>query len=108
MRQFVQDDKGCVGIGAFGVSGHSYIDNGVRAIRSALAMIEKFEAELNISCSIGIATGDAFCGLVGARHRCEWAMLGPSVNLALTTRSESEHFDKEFLCSSCYSCKVGI
>jgi len=82
VRQFVQDDKGCVGIGAFGVSGHSYINNGVRAIRCAFDMVENYSRELNIDCSIGIATGDVFCGLVGSSHRCEWAMLGPSVNLA--------------------------
>jgi class 3 adenylate cyclase len=34
------------------------------------------------SCGIGIATGDVFCGFVGAHHRCEWAVMGPSVNLA--------------------------
>lgn len=71
-----------MGIGAFGVSGHSYIDNGVRAIRCAFDLIERFSKSMNVDCSVGIATGNVFCGLVGANHRCEWAMLGPSVNLA--------------------------
>lgn len=81
VRQFVQDDKGCVGIGAFGVAGYSYIDNEARAMRCAFEIVEAFE-KLELSCCCGVATGSVFCGLVGAQHRCEWAMLGPSVNLA--------------------------
>ena len=38
--------------------------------------------ELDLDCKIGIATGQAFCGLVGSAQRCEYAMMGSSVNLA--------------------------
>lgn len=69
-------------IGAFGPQGHSYIDNEARALRCALNLIEMLKIKTKIECSIGIATGDVYCGLVGGNMRSEWAMLGPSVNLA--------------------------
>eukprot|EP00940_MAST-03C_sp_MAST-3C-sp2_P000091 g91.t1 len=82
MRQFVQDDKGCVMIGAFGPQGYTYIDNEARALRFSFSIIQKFKSRMGIECSVGVATGDVYCGFVGAKHRSEWAMLGPSVNLA--------------------------
>jgi len=75
VRQFVQDDKGCVLIGAFGPQGHSYIDNEARALRCALSLIETLEKETKIKCSIGIATGDVYCGLVGGNMRSEWVRI---------------------------------
>ena len=35
---------------------------------------------LRVSC--GVSTGDAFCGLVGSRDRCEWAVYGDVANVA--------------------------
>ena len=84
LRQFVQDDKGCVAIGCLGVSGHSFVDNESRILRCAFTLMDRLRSELSLNnISVGIAGGNAFVGLVGeVGHRCEWAMLGPSVNLA--------------------------
>ena len=35
-----------------------------------------------ITVHIGITIGTAFCGCVGAPNRCEYSVMGPSVNLA--------------------------
>ena len=38
--------------------------------------------ELGIHCKIGATIGEAYCGVVGGVKRHEFAVLGPSVNLA--------------------------
>jgi len=38
--------------------------------------------DMNVSCQIGIAAGSVYCGYVGTKKRCEYAMMGCSVNLA--------------------------
>ena len=35
-----------------------------------------------MECSIGITTGDIFCGRVGNDRRCEYTTVGAEVNLA--------------------------
>lgn len=40
------------------------------------------KAELNTDCQIGATFGKAYCGVVGGVSRHEYAVLGPSVNLA--------------------------
>ena len=40
------------------------------------------KTELDLECSIGATYGKAYCGVVGGRKRHEYAILGPSVNLA--------------------------
>ena len=89
LRQFVRDDKGCVGIGVFGVPGHAYIDNAARALRCASSLVKSL-ADEGISSGVGVATGEVFSGLVGAHHRCEWAVMGPSVNLAARLMGKAE------------------
>eukprot|EP00939_MAST-03C_sp_MAST-3C-sp1_P000599 g599.t1 len=82
LRQYVRDDKGCVAIGVFGAHSHSFVDNAPRALRAAFTILARLEEETSMKGSVGIATGHAFCGLVGAEHRFEWVVMGPSVNLA--------------------------
>ena len=81
IRQFTVDDKGCVLIGAFGLPGSSHEDNSRRAVEAALTIRKKLE-ESKISSRCGISQGLVFCGLVGSTERCEYAMMGASVNLA--------------------------
>ena len=38
--------------------------------------------DLGLMCSIGITTGEVFCGNVGSPARCEYAITGDTVNLA--------------------------
>jgi class 3 adenylate cyclase len=83
LRQFCVDDKGVVLIGAFGLPGFHHEDNEARAISSAMELRSGLMA-IGLKSKIGIAKGEkVFCGLVGhPRLRCEYAMMGPSVNLA--------------------------
>ncbi|CAM9364214.1 unnamed protein product, partial [Chrysoparadoxa australica] len=81
LRQFIVDDKGCVMIGAFGLPQYSYEDNEARAISASEAILKALNG-LNLSASIGITAGNVYCGLVGAEKRCEYAMMGCSVNLS--------------------------
>ncbi|CAN0418259.1 unnamed protein product [Ascophyllum nodosum] len=81
LRQFVVDDKGCVMIGAFGLPQYSYEDNEIRGISASEEIIRAFKG-LNLAASIGITTGQVYCGFVGSSKRCEYAMMGCSVNLS--------------------------
>jgi class 3 adenylate cyclase len=81
LRQFVVDDKGCVAIIGYGIPGHSHEDNCLRAIDTALTLHRRLQA-LKLDCKIGISSNRVYCGLVGSSYRCEFAMMGASVNLA--------------------------
>ena len=81
LRQFVVDDKGCVAIGALGVPYHTYENNAQRGVEIAHLLQVKLQ-NMGKNCSIGLSSGDAFCGLVGSAHRREYAMMGSCINLA--------------------------
>ncbi|CAM9908652.1 unnamed protein product, partial [Laminaria digitata] len=83
LRQFVVDDKGCVMIGAFGLPQYSYEDNEVRAISASKDIIDAFQAGRQHRSSLSASPPPAvYCGFVGASKRCEYAMMGCSVNLS--------------------------
>lgn len=83
LRQFIVDDKGLVLIITFGLRGTT-IPNMVskRAVPAALAIHSALQMELGIDSNIGCTVGEAYCGVVGGVKRHEYAVLGPSVNLA--------------------------
>ncbi|CAN0445191.1 unnamed protein product [Ascophyllum nodosum] len=81
LRQFVVDGKGCVMIGAFGLPQYSYEDKEIRGISASEEIIRAFKG-LNLAAIIGITTGKVYCGFVGLSKRCEYAMMGCSVNLS--------------------------
>jgi class 3 adenylate cyclase len=56
-------------------------DNEVRAVAAAQDMIKALRG-LNLEAGIGITAGTVYCGFVGAEKRCEYAMMGASVNLS--------------------------
>ncbi len=53
-----------------------------RAIPFATTVQMLMKAELGVECRIGATYGKAYCGVVGGVSRHEYAVLGPSVNLA--------------------------
>ncbi|GMI57406.1 hypothetical protein TeGR_g9956 [Tetraparma gracilis] len=77
LRQFLQDDKGQVGILIF--SGRE--SNTLAACRCALKIRETLLA-MGINFGMGISTGKVFCGPVGDHSRCEMTWIGDSVNHA--------------------------
>ena len=82
MRQFLVDDKGCVVIALWGVPGTNHPNNCSRALHCGVS-ISKFCEVIGHACSIGIATGDAYCGTVGSEKiRQDYVAMGDAVNLA--------------------------
>jgi class 3 adenylate cyclase/tetratricopeptide (TPR) repeat protein len=79
--QLVQDDKGTIGVIAFGLPGCSHEDDPVRSVRFALRLSERLRPLIG-NVSMGIATGPVFCGPCGAPHRSQYAIVGPPMNRA--------------------------
>ena len=75
------DDKGTVLKAAFGLPPHFHQNDPARAVLAALHIEENLKAK-GMGCTIGITTGDIFCGMVGNTDRCEYTTVGAEVNLA--------------------------
>jgi hypothetical protein len=74
---------GLVLIITFGLRGTT-IPNMVaaRALPATIAIHNAIQMDLGLTCKIGATIGEAYCGVVGGVKRHEYAVLGPSVNLA--------------------------
>jgi class 3 adenylate cyclase len=69
-------DKGVVLVVACGLPPSARENNAVRALESA-TRIRGVLGQLGLACSIGVATGRAFCGDVGSAQRREYLVTGP-------------------------------
>lgn len=80
--QFRCDEKGFVGICAFGLPGHTHEDNPSRGILAALELHKRIKDGHHRVC-IGVTTGDLLCTCVGARKiRQEYTVFGDAINLS--------------------------
>jgi class 3 adenylate cyclase/tetratricopeptide (TPR) repeat protein len=77
----VMDSKGMTLSAVFGLPPRAHQDDAERAVRAASALSEQLE-DLGLRCSIGVATGRAFCGLFGSDLRREYTLHGDVTNLA--------------------------
>jgi class 3 adenylate cyclase/tetratricopeptide (TPR) repeat protein len=75
------DSKGIVMFSVFGLPPMSHADDAGRAVRAGMDLLDGF-AELNEDVSIGVASGRAFCGLLGSDVRRHYSIAGNVVNLA--------------------------
>jgi class 3 adenylate cyclase len=75
------DDKGLSLVAVLGLPPFAHEDDPHRGLQLALRMKALFEAEA-LRPSIGVTTGQAFCGVIGSRRRREYSMIGDVVNLA--------------------------
>ena len=83
LRQFIVDDKGLVLIITFGLRGTTMPDMVARrALPATISIHNAIVNDLGIACKTGATIGEAYCGVVGGVKRHEYAVLGPSVNLA--------------------------
>ena len=98
LRQFVIDDKGAVIIWCFGLPGCAFEDNARRGLRSSFDVVDALLA-LGLSPRVGITLGQTFCGLVGAPYRCEYAVMGPCVNLAARLMGKCYEKGARVLCN---------
>lgn len=74
------DDKGMVALAALGLPPHSHLDGPVRGLQAARRLNEVLRAA-GLGSDIGVATGRAFCGVVGSPLRREYTVIGDTVNL---------------------------
>ncbi|KAJ1414624.1 nucleotide cyclase, partial [Ochromonadaceae sp. CCMP2298] len=97
LRQFIVDDKGTVAIATFGLKGSVNYDNAAAAVDAADLIVQQL-GNLGLVASIGVTSGSAYCGLVGSTSRHEYAVMGPSTNLA--ARLMGRAGPSEVLCDS--------
>ena len=83
LRQFIVDDKGVILIATFGLRGSTFPNMiSKRALPLSRLIHNDLQEELGVKSKIGGTFGRAYCGVVGGLVRHEFAVLGPSVNLA--------------------------
>src|SRR5512132_2621470 len=75
------DNKGVTLSGAFGLPPRAHADDARRAITAAETLRRELEG-IGLSCTVGVATGRAFCGIFGSDLRREYTLHGEVVNLA--------------------------
>ncbi|WP_210495743.1 AAA family ATPase [Microvirga antarctica] len=63
----------------FGLPGAAHGDDPRRAVLTALAL-GSMARRADTRFSVGIATGEAFCGAIGAPHRADYTVIGEAVN----------------------------
>lgn len=73
------DSKGPTLVAALGLPPLAHEDDAERGVRAALAIHQALR-ELGFACAIGVTTGQALCGAVGAQSRREYTMMGSMVN----------------------------
>lgn len=81
VNKMLFDDKGIVWLLATGLPPHARETDTVNSIYAAM-MIENSLTELGLKPSLGVATGDCFCGIYGTTDRREYTTLGVPVNLS--------------------------
>lgn len=81
ISQLGVDHRGTIALAVFGLPPLGYEDNPARAVRAARA-IESRMKELGLGSTLGVATGLAFCGIVGTPERREYTVIGNVVNIA--------------------------
>jgi class 3 adenylate cyclase len=87
LKEFIVDDKGAVAVVIVGFPGEGHAvglqdhSNAARALSVALS-IRKKAALQGVFVGTGIASGKAYCGMVGSENRCNYAAVGSIVNLS--------------------------
>ena len=75
------DNKGVTLSGVFGLPPRAHPDDARRAVSAAETLRKELD-EIGLPCTIGVATGRAFCGVFGSDLRREYTLHGEVVNLA--------------------------
>ena len=99
LRQFLVDDKGCVAIAMWGVPCFTYPNDCSRGLYCAVSMNQRV-TEVGHRCSVGLTTGNVYCGNVGSLNRRDYVGIGDTVNLAARFMGKSK--GKVFLDEATY------
>ncbi len=78
---FLADDKGTIAVLGFGIPPNNTENLAESAVSASQNLLKEFSAD-GIKCSVGVATGDVFCGPLGSSSRRCFTVLGDVVNLA--------------------------
>ncbi|MDP8987184.1 MAG: AAA family ATPase [Actinomycetota bacterium] len=81
LKEMSADDKGVVAILVLGLAPLAHEDDGRRAVLAALHLQSRL-ARSGLDCSVGVASGRAFCGSVETSLRSDFAVIGDPMNLA--------------------------
>ena len=81
LTRLTVDDKGTVLLILFGAPPYSHEDDPERALCCALDF-QKLAERHALQLAIGVTTGRVFAGPVGGNTRCEYTVMGDTVNLA--------------------------
>jgi class 3 adenylate cyclase/tetratricopeptide (TPR) repeat protein len=81
INKIIVDEKGATLVAAFGLPPFSHEDDALRATLAALEIEERLTAN-QLRLTIGMATGQAFCGSIGNPSRREYTLIGQPVNLS--------------------------
>ena len=83
------DDKGVSIIAGFGVPPMSADDDALRAVKAALHVHRSLQ-DLEVEASVGVATGQVYCGTLGDKLRREYTLMGDGVNTAARLMSKAQ------------------
>ena len=85
MNKMMIDDKGQVILCVFGLNPYFHHDDPLRAVKASVALVERFNDgrfRKGVTIRVGVASGHAFCGVVGSKDRREYTVMGNVVNTA--------------------------
>ncbi|CAM9700607.1 unnamed protein product, partial [Sphacelaria rigidula] len=74
INKFLMDDKGSTLVAVYGLPPVGHADDPTRGVLAALRLCERL-FDLAKTGSVGITTGEAFCGVVGSKTRKEYTVL---------------------------------
>ena len=86
-------------IAVFGLPTLSHEDDATRGVRTATET-HSILSKAKIETHIGIATGTAFCGRVGSENRCEYSVVGDTVNLSARLMGAAAKQGEAILCDT--------
>jgi class 3 adenylate cyclase len=106
LNKFLMDDKGSTLIAVFGLPPLAHEDDSLRGTLAAIAICNRLHS-LGLRAAVGVTTGMAFCGVVGARGRREYSALGDTVNLAARLMQHATKNQCGVICdtSTAYACR---
>ncbi len=81
LLQLMRDDKGLTAICAWGLAGNTHEDDAARAVMAGQTLLKLFQAH-GLGCSLGLASGKVFAGLIGGRGVAQYSLVGDPVNRA--------------------------
>lgn len=87
--KIASEEKGILMLAVWGVPGATHEDDPLRAVQAAV-LLRELLVQRNQPVAIGVATGRAYCGLIGGDTRSEYTIVGTVVNLAARIMQQAD------------------